>query len=95
MSATVTDDELAAIRTSTRAHLDELLEEPGIASNVVALERIGAALLAAYVQRSDEPSSDVIGRAPDRVSQGRTKPHTDERHRGLEAGNKSETRSGS
>jgi hypothetical protein len=48
MSATVTDDELAAICTSTRAHLDVLLEEPGIARDVVALERIGVALLAAF-----------------------------------------------
>jgi hypothetical protein len=48
MSASVTDDELQAIRASTRAHLDELLEEPGLASDVVMLERIGVALLAAF-----------------------------------------------
>jgi hypothetical protein len=38
----IADDELAGIRTSTRAHLSELLEEPGIADDVVALERIAA-----------------------------------------------------
>jgi hypothetical protein len=48
MLATITDDELAAIRASTRMHLDELFEEPEIADDVVALERIGVALLAAF-----------------------------------------------
>ncbi len=48
MSATITDGELAAIRASTRMHLDELFEEPEIADDVVALERIGVALLAAF-----------------------------------------------
>jgi hypothetical protein len=48
MSATISDYELVAIRASTRAHLDELLDEPGIASDVAALERIGIALLAAF-----------------------------------------------
>ncbi len=48
MSAAITDNELGAIRASTRAHLDELLEEPEIASDVVGLERVGVALLAAF-----------------------------------------------
>ncbi len=48
MSATITEDELDAIRTSTRARLDELLEEPEIAGDVVGLERIGVALLATF-----------------------------------------------
>lgn len=47
-AAFVTSDELTAIRASTRAHLAELLEEPGIADDVVGLERIGVALLAAF-----------------------------------------------
>jgi hypothetical protein len=47
-AASVTGDELAAIRESTRAHLAEVLEEPGIATDVVGLERIGVALLAAF-----------------------------------------------
>jgi hypothetical protein len=48
MSAAITDNELGAIRASTREHLDELLEEPEIASDVVGLERVGVALLAAF-----------------------------------------------
>jgi hypothetical protein len=48
MLAAITDNELGAIRVSTRAHLDELLEEPEIASDVVGLERVGVALLAAF-----------------------------------------------
>ncbi|MGO9763386.1 MAG: hypothetical protein ACLP1Q_19210 [Solirubrobacteraceae bacterium] len=48
MSAAITDDELEAIRSSTRAQLGELFDEPGIASDVVALERIGISLLAAF-----------------------------------------------
>jgi hypothetical protein len=47
-AALITSDELTAIRVSTRAHLAELLEEPGIADDVVGLERIGVALLAAF-----------------------------------------------
>jgi hypothetical protein len=47
-AALITSDELTAIRESTRAHLAELLEEPGIADDVVGLERIGVALLAAF-----------------------------------------------
>lgn len=60
MSATITDDELAAIRTSTRAHLDELLEEPGIASDVVTLERIGVALLAAFDAPQTPPGLGTV-----------------------------------
>lgn len=60
MSATVTDDELAAIRTSTRAHLDELLEESGIASDVVTLERIGVALLAAFDAPQTPPELGTV-----------------------------------
>jgi hypothetical protein len=53
MSAAITDNELVAIRASTRAHLDELLEEPEIAGDVVGLERVGVALLAAF----DDPQA--------------------------------------
>lgn len=55
MSAAITDNELGAIRASTRAHLDELFEEPEIASDVVGLERVGVALLAAFDARQASP----------------------------------------
>ncbi len=61
MSAIVTDGELAAIRASTRMHLDELFsEEPEIADDVVALERIGVMLLAAF---DAPPAPPELGKA--------------------------------
>ena len=60
MSEAITDHELEAIRASTRAHLDELLGEAGLADDVVALERIGIALLAAFDAPQSPPELGAV-----------------------------------
>lgn len=56
----ITDHELEAIRASTQAHLDELLGEAGLAGDVVALERIGIALLAAFDAPQSPPELGAV-----------------------------------
>ncbi len=60
MSEAITDRELEAIRASTQAHLDELLGEAGLAGDVVALERIGIALLAAFDAPQSPPELGAV-----------------------------------
>ena len=60
MSEAITDRELETIGASTRAHLDELLGEAGLASDVVALERIGIALLAAFDAPQSPPELGAV-----------------------------------
>jgi hypothetical protein len=60
MSEVITDRELEAVRASTRAHLAELLGEAGLAGDVVALERVGIALLAAFDAPQSPPELGAV-----------------------------------